>query len=222
MSARIATTDPPPRRRCRRTRLYRQSQHSRAQRLAAGGAGLQRDDASGRLRRRRHDWLISRHQQFRGGGRERARSSRGAAIARHRRTSGVFHRRSGLGLVQTRPRHRHLRQGRDPRRHDAARRRLGRQQRRAEQYESGTHRSRLHLYRLGTADHVHDAELQRLQRHRIGVFQPLDAEGSAMYTRHSSPQIQGGANYAWGDPKSDDLSGKVWVGGVSAESFGEQ
>ena len=49
----------------------------------------------------------------------------------------------------------------------------------------------------------------------IGVFQPLDAEGSATYTRHSSPQIQAGASYAWGDPKSDDLTGKVWVGGIS-------
>jgi predicted porin len=49
----------------------------------------------------------------------------------------------------------------------------------------------------------------------IGVFQPLDAEGSALFTRHSSPQVQAGASYAFGDPKSDDLSGKVWVGGIS-------
>jgi predicted porin len=49
----------------------------------------------------------------------------------------------------------------------------------------------------------------------IGVFQPLDAEGSALFTRHSSPQVQAGASYAFGDAKSDDLSGKVWVGGVS-------
>lgn len=49
----------------------------------------------------------------------------------------------------------------------------------------------------------------------IGVFQPLDAEGSAIFTRHSSPQVQAGASYAFGDPKSDDLSGKVWVGGIS-------
>ena len=49
----------------------------------------------------------------------------------------------------------------------------------------------------------------------IGVFQPLDAEGSAVFTRHSSPQVQAGASYAFGDPKSDDLSGKVWVGGIS-------
>ena len=49
----------------------------------------------------------------------------------------------------------------------------------------------------------------------IGVFQPLDAEGSAVFTRHSSPQVQAGASYAFGDPKSDDLNGKVWVGGVS-------
>ncbi len=49
----------------------------------------------------------------------------------------------------------------------------------------------------------------------IGVFQPLDAEGSSIFTRHSSPQIQAGASYAFGDPKSEDLSGKVWVGGIS-------
>ena len=49
----------------------------------------------------------------------------------------------------------------------------------------------------------------------IGVFQPLDAEGSAIFTRHSSPQVQAGASYAFGDAKSDDLSGKVWVGGIS-------
>ena len=49
----------------------------------------------------------------------------------------------------------------------------------------------------------------------IGVFQPLDAEGSAIFTRHSSPQVQAGASYAFGDPKSDDLTGKVWVGGIS-------
>lgn len=49
----------------------------------------------------------------------------------------------------------------------------------------------------------------------IGVFQPLDATGSAVFTRHSSPQVQGGVNYAFGDAKSDDLSGKVWVGGIS-------
>jgi predicted porin len=49
----------------------------------------------------------------------------------------------------------------------------------------------------------------------IGVFQPLDAEGSALFTRHSSPQVQAGASYAFGDAKSDDLSGKVWVGGIS-------
>jgi predicted porin len=49
----------------------------------------------------------------------------------------------------------------------------------------------------------------------IGVFQPLDAEGSAVFSRHSSPQVQAGASYAFGDAKSDDLSGKVWVGGVS-------
>lgn len=42
----------------------------------------------------------------------------------------------------------------------------------------------------------------------VGVFQPLDAPG---YTSHNAPQVQAGVAYAWGDPKSDGLNGKVWV-----------
>jgi predicted porin len=42
----------------------------------------------------------------------------------------------------------------------------------------------------------------------IGLFQPLDTAG---YNSHNSPQIQIGGNFAWGDPKSDALSGKVWI-----------
>ncbi|HEX3949352.1 MAG TPA: hypothetical protein VHW95_05825 [Steroidobacteraceae bacterium] len=42
----------------------------------------------------------------------------------------------------------------------------------------------------------------------IGVFQPLDTTG---YTSHNSPQIQVGGSFAWGDPKGDALSGKVWI-----------
>jgi len=42
----------------------------------------------------------------------------------------------------------------------------------------------------------------------IGVFQPLDTTG---YTSHNAPQIQVGGSFAWGDPKSDALSGKAWV-----------
>jgi predicted porin len=45
----------------------------------------------------------------------------------------------------------------------------------------------------------------------IGVFQPLDAVGSASYTRHSEPQIQAGADFEWGDPKADELTGKIWA-----------
>jgi predicted porin len=41
-----------------------------------------------------------------------------------------------------------------------------------------------------------------------GVFQPLD---SGSYTSHNSPQVQVGGNFAWGDPKSDGLNGKVWI-----------
>jgi len=48
-----------------------------------------------------------------------------------------------------------------------------------------------------------------------GIFQPLDAGD---YTKHTAPQFQIGANYAWGDPKSADLTGKVWVDVVSQEA----
>jgi predicted porin len=46
----------------------------------------------------------------------------------------------------------------------------------------------------------------------FGIFQPLNGGG---YTSHNAPQIQAGAAYAWGDPKSDALTGKVWVDVVS-------
>ncbi len=45
----------------------------------------------------------------------------------------------------------------------------------------------------------------------IGVFQPLDPLDGSGYASHNSPQIQAGLAYAWGDPKSDGLTGKVWV-----------
>jgi predicted porin len=48
-----------------------------------------------------------------------------------------------------------------------------------------------------------------------GIFQPLD---SGDYTKHTAPQFQIGANYTWGDPKSADLAGKVWVDVVSQEA----
>jgi len=41
-----------------------------------------------------------------------------------------------------------------------------------------------------------------------GVFQPLD---NGSYTSHNSPQFQAEAAFKWGDPKSDELTGKVWV-----------
>jgi hypothetical protein len=47
-----------------------------------------------------------------------------------------------------------------------------------------------------------------------GVFQPLD---SGAYTSHNSPQFQAGASFAFGDPKSDPVSGKVWVDVVTQE-----
>ena len=41
----------------------------------------------------------------------------------------------------------------------------------------------------------------------FGVFQPLN---DGTYNSHNVPQFQGGLAYAWGDPKSDALTGKVW------------
>lgn len=38
------------------------------------------------------------------------------------------------------------------------------------------------------------------------------------YTSHNSPQIQVGLAYAWGDPKGDALTGKVWLDVVSQKS----
>ena len=48
----------------------------------------------------------------------------------------------------------------------------------------------------------------------IGLFQPLETAG---YTSHNSPQIQIGGSFAWGDPKGDALSGKVWIDVVNQE-----
>jgi predicted porin len=45
----------------------------------------------------------------------------------------------------------------------------------------------------------------------FGVFQPLDTtSGTLQYTAHNSPQFQAGLAYAWGDPKADPVTGKVW------------
>jgi predicted porin len=41
----------------------------------------------------------------------------------------------------------------------------------------------------------------------VGVFQPLN---DGAYNQHNSPQFQAGLAYAWGDPKSDPFTGKVW------------
>ncbi len=45
----------------------------------------------------------------------------------------------------------------------------------------------------------------------VGVFQPLDPLDGTGYVSHNAPQIQVGASYAWGDAKTDALTGKVWV-----------
>jgi predicted porin len=53
----------------------------------------------------------------------------------------------------------------------------------------------------------------------IGIFQPLDAVGSASYMSHNAPQVQIGGSYAWGDPKAtDSLSGKVWLDVVTQQA----
>jgi predicted porin len=45
----------------------------------------------------------------------------------------------------------------------------------------------------------------------VGVFQPLDPLDGSGYISHNTPQFQAGLAYAWGDPKSDGLTGKVWA-----------
>ena len=51
-----------------------------------------------------------------------------------------------------------------------------------------------------------------------GIFQPLSAvPGLALanYTKHDAPQVQAGISYAFGDPKADSVTGKVWADVVS-------
>ncbi len=45
----------------------------------------------------------------------------------------------------------------------------------------------------------------------FGVFQPLDPLDGTGYVSHNLPQFQAGVAYAWGDPKGDALTGKVWL-----------
>src|SRR6202011_322275 len=57
----------------------------------------------------------------------------------------------------------------------------------------------------------------------LGIFQPLNAVGSASYISHNAPQVQVGGSYAWGDPKAaDTLSGKVWVDVVTQQAKASQ
>jgi predicted porin len=49
----------------------------------------------------------------------------------------------------------------------------------------------------------------------VGAFTPLD-DGN--YTEHASPQWQAQAAYAWGDPKADPVTGKVWVDVVTQQA----
>jgi predicted porin len=53
-----------------------------------------------------------------------------------------------------------------------------------------------------------------------GVFQPLDEfnqDNPLDYSKHTSPQFQAGVSYSFGDPKSDALTGKVWVDVVTQQ-----
>jgi predicted porin len=56
-----------------------------------------------------------------------------------------------------------------------------------------------------------------------GIFQPLDATGSASYVSHNAPQVQIGGSYTWGDPKAaDTLSFKVWIDFVTQQARASQ
>ena len=67
-----------------------------------------------------------------------------------------------MGTVHGRPQHRLVRGGRDPERHDAARRRRGqRQQCRPDQHVARLDRPRLHLHGLARADQLHHAGPER-------------------------------------------------------------
>jgi predicted porin len=48
-----------------------------------------------------------------------------------------------------------------------------------------------------------------------GLFTPLN---DGPYTAHNSPQWQAGIAYAFGDPKTDPVSGKAWLDGVTQEA----
>lgn len=49
----------------------------------------------------------------------------------------------------------------------------------------------------------------------VGAFTPLD-DGN--YTSHNSPQWQGGLAYAFGDPKSGPVTGKIWIDAVTQQA----
>ena len=49
----------------------------------------------------------------------------------------------------------------------------------------------------------------------VGAFTPLD---DGTYTSHNSPQWQAGLAFLCGDPKSDVLTGKLWVDAVTQQA----
>jgi predicted porin len=53
-----------------------------------------------------------------------------------------------------------------------------------------------------------------------GIFQPLDEfnqDNTLDYSKHTAPQFQAGLAYTFGDPKSDPVSGKVWLDVVTQQ-----
>ncbi len=53
-----------------------------------------------------------------------------------------------------------------------------------------------------------------------GIFQPLDEfnqDNALDYSKHTAPQFQAGLGYTFGDPKSDQVTGKVWVDVVTQQ-----
>jgi predicted porin len=53
-----------------------------------------------------------------------------------------------------------------------------------------------------------------------GIFQPLDEfnqDNALDYSKHTAPQFQAGIGYSFGDPKSDGVTGKVWVDVVTQQ-----
>ena len=174
---------------------------------------IQREHAAGQHRHQRDHRFLSRHQQLGRSRRQWRRSTGSPADARHRCASGIPDvRRCQLGHGENGPRHRPVRQGRDPRRHDPARRGHRRGQRSAQ----ATPASAASAWATSTPTGSRRSPTRHPSSwdspHRPASFQPLD-DGN--YTTHNSPEWQANVSYVFGDPKNGPFSGKVWVDGVT-------